>query len=60
MVIGYQVDKFKCMWSLECLSIDSEVYPGIPGKVSILAHFSLEVGCEDYAFQDQALKFNLM
>ena len=29
--------------------------PGFTGKVSSLTHFSLEPGCEDYAFLDQAV-----
>ena len=30
-------------------------YPGFTGKVSSLTHFPLELGCEDYAFLDQAV-----
>ena len=30
-------------------------YPGFTGKVSSLTDFSLEPGCEDYAFLGQAV-----
>ena len=33
----------------------SHIYPGFTGKVSLLTHFPLEPGCEDYTFLDQAV-----
>ena len=33
----------------------SHVYPGFTGKVSLLTHFPLELGCENYSFLDQAM-----
>ena len=50
VVIGYQVDEFTHTWSVEQF-----VYPGFPGKASLLYHFPLEPGCEDYSFLDQAV-----
>ena len=55
VVIGYQVDEFTCTWSAERFVAHSHIYPGFTGKVSSLTHFSLEPGCEDYAFLDQAV-----
>ena len=55
VVIGYQVDEFTCTWSVEQFVACSHIYPGFTGKVSSLTHFSLEPGCEDYAFLDQAV-----
>ena len=54
VVIGYQVDEFTCTWSAEQFVACSHIYPGFTGKVSSLTHFPLKVGCEDYAFLDQA------
>ena len=55
VVIGYQVDEFTCTWSAEQFVDHSDFYLGFTGKVSSLTHFPLEVGCEDYAFFDQAI-----
>ena len=33
----------------------SHIYPQFTGKVSSLAHFLLELECEDYSFLDQAM-----
>ena len=33
----------------------SHIYPGFTGKVLSLTHFTLEPGCEDYSFLDQAM-----
>ena len=55
MVIGYQVDEFTRTWSAESFVAHSHIYPGFTGKVSSLTHSSLEPGCEDYAFLDQAV-----
>ena len=55
VVIGYQVDEFTHIWSAEQFVAHSHIYPGFIGKVSSLTHFSLEPGCEDYAFMDQAV-----
>ena len=55
VVIGYQVDEFTRTWSAEQFVASSHIYPGFTGKVSSLTHFPLELGCEDYAFLDQAV-----
>ena len=55
VVTGYQVDEFTRTWSAQQFVAHSHVYPGFTGKVSSLTHFSLEAGCEDYAFLDQAV-----
>ena len=55
VVIGYQVDVFTCSWSAEEFVTHSHIYPGFTGKVSLLTHFPLELGCEDYSFLDQAV-----
>ena len=55
VVIGYQVDEFTCTWSAEQFVACFHIYPGFTGKVLSLTHFSLEPGCEDYAFLDQLL-----
>ena len=55
VVIGYQVDEFTHTWSAEPFVPCSHIYPGFTGKMSSLTHFSLEPGCEDYAFLDQAV-----
>ena len=33
----------------------SHIYPGFTGKVSLLTHFPVEAGCDNYAFLDQAV-----
>ena len=55
VVIGYQVDEFTQTWSAEQFVACSHIYPGFTGKVLLLTHFSLEPGCEDYAFLNQAV-----
>ena len=55
MVIGYQVDDFTHTWSAEHFVAHSHIYPVFTGKVSSLTHFSLEPGCEDHLFMDQAV-----
>ena len=55
VVIGYQVDEFTHTWSAEWFVAHSHIHPGFTGKVSSLTHFPLELGCEDYAFLDQAV-----
>ena len=55
MVIGYQVDEFIHMWSVEQFVAHSHIYPGFMGMVSSLTHFPLESGCEDYSFLNQAV-----
>ena len=55
VVIGYQVDEFTRTWLAEQFVAHSHIYLGFTGKVSSLAHFPLEPGCEDYAFFDQAV-----
>ena len=55
VVIGYQVDEFTRTWSAEWFVAHSHIYPGFTDKVSLLTHFPLKPGCEDYAFLDQAI-----
>ena len=55
VVIGYHADEFTCTWSAEQFFACSHIYPEFTGKVSSLTHFSLEPGCVDYSFLDQAL-----
>ena len=55
VVIGYQIDEFTCTWSAEQFVACSHIYPGFTGKVSLLTHFPLEPGCEDYAFLYRAV-----
>ena len=55
VVIGYQVDEFTHTWTTEQFVACSHIYPGFTGKVSSLTHFPLELGCDDYAFLDQAV-----
>ena len=55
VVIGYQVNEFTYTWSAEQFVACSHIYPGFPGKVSLLTHFPPELGCEDYSFLDQAM-----
>ena len=55
VVIGYQVDEFTCTWSAERFVACSHICPGFTGKVSSLTHLTLELGCEDYSFLDQAM-----
>ena len=55
VVIGYQVDEFTCTWSVEWFVVHSHIYHGFTGKVSLLTHFPLELGCEYYYFLDQAM-----
>ena len=55
VAIGYQVVEFTCTWSAEWFVAHSQIYPGFTGKVSSLTHFSLEPGCENYAFLEQAV-----
>ena len=55
VVIAYQVDELTHTWSEEWFAACSHIYPGFTGKVSSLAHFPMEPGCEDYAFLDQAV-----
>ena len=46
VVVGYQVNEFTHTWSAEQSVMDN---------MSSLTHFSLEPGCEDYSFLDQAV-----
>ena len=55
VVIGYHVDEFMHTWSAEWFVAHSYIYPGFMGMMSSLTHFSLEPGCEDYSFLDQAV-----
>ena len=55
VVIGYQADEFTCTWSIEWFVACSHLYPGFTGKVSSLTCFTLELGCKDYSFLDQAM-----
>ena len=55
VVIGYQVDEFTRMWSVEQCVAHFHIYSGFTGKVSSLTHFPLEPRCEDYSFLDQAV-----
>ena len=55
VVIGHQVDEFTHTWSAEQFVAHSHIYPWFTGKVSSLTHFTLELGCEDYSFLDQAM-----
>ena len=57
VVIGYQVDEFTSTWSAETFVAHSNIFPGFTGKVSLLTHFPLEPGCEDYSFLDQAVAY---
>ena len=57
VVTGYQFDEFTCTWSAKQFVAHSHIYPGFTGKVSSLAHFPLEPGCEDYSFLDQAVAY---
>ena len=55
VVIGNHVDEFTHTWSAKWLVAHSHIYPRFTGKVSLLTHFPLELGCEDYSFLDQAM-----
>ena len=55
VVIGYQVDEFTHTWSAEQFVACSHIFPGFTSKVSSLTYFPLDLGCEDYAFFDQAV-----
>ena len=55
VVIGYQADEFTCTWCAAWFVAHSHIYPRFTGKVSSLTNFSLESGCEDYSFLDQAV-----
>ena len=55
VVIGCQVDGFTHTWSAEQFVACFHIYPWFTCKVSSLTHFSLELGCEDYPFLDQAM-----
>ena len=55
VVIGYQVDEFTHTWSAEQFVAHSYIHPGFTGKVSSMIHFSLEPGCENCSFLDQAI-----
>ena len=50
VVIGYQVDEFTHIWSVEYFIAQSHIHHSIMGKVSTVTHFPLELGCEDYSF----------
>ena len=52
VVIGYQVDESTHTWSAEWFVALFHIYPGFTGKVSSL---TLEPGCGDYSFLDQAV-----
>ena len=54
VVIRFQVDEFTFAWSAEHFFVHSHIYPCFMGKVSILTHFPLGPGCEDFSFLDQA------
>ena len=56
LAIGYQIDEFTNSCSLEYFIAQSHIYPGFMGKVSTLAYFLLEPGCEDYSFLDLAVE----
>ena len=55
VVIGYQGDEFTHTWSVEWFVAHSHIYPGLTGKVLLLTHFPLELGCKDYSFLDQTM-----
>ena len=48
--------EFTCAWSVENFIARLHIYPGLTSKVSTLAHFQLEPGCEDYSFLGQAVE----
>ena len=52
---GCQVDEFTHTWSVEQFVALSHIRHGFTGKVSSLTHFTLELGCENYSFLDQAV-----
>ena len=55
VVIWYQVDEFTHTWSVEQFVAHSHIYAGFTGKDSLLTHFPMEQGCEDYSFLDQGV-----
>ena len=56
MVAGYQGDNFTHTWLAENFVAQSHINSSLTGKLSILTHFPLETGCEDYFFLDQSVK----
>ena len=54
VVKGYQVSKFTHLVGKHFVVL-SHIYSGFMGNVSSLTPFSLEAGCEDYSFLDQAV-----
>ena len=50
VVIGYQLDNFSYTWVVEYIVAMSQIYLWFMDKVSTLAHFPLELGCENYTF----------
>ena len=56
VMIRYQVDEFTHTWSVENFIVQSHIYTGFTGKVSILTHFPLKPVCEDYSILDQAVE----
>ena len=55
-MIGYPVDEFSYTWIAEHFTVQSYIYPSFMCKVSTLAHFPFESGCEDYAFWTEQLQ----
>ena len=43
-------------WLEECFAAQSHTYPVFTCKVSTLTQFTLELGCKNYSFLDQAVK----
>ena len=57
MVIKYQVDECTCTSLAECHVAQSHIYPRFMYKVSALTNFTIELGCKDYSFLDQAIEY---
>ena len=55
VVLGYNVDWFSHQVIRDFIA-QSQIYPGLTGKVSTLTHFPPAPGCKDYYFLDQAVK----
>ena len=53
VVIGYKVDEFTHIWSLEFFVAPSHIYPGFTGKGVTPNHFLLEPGCQECSLFDQ-------
>ena len=60
MVIEHQDDEFTHTWLVECFVAWSHIYPWFRSKVSTVAHFWLEPGCDDHFWTDQLKTLNMV